>query len=143
MNRAIGYVKADNTPTDRNGNQFGNALSISKDGSTLAVAAPFEDSNYNGIINGPGGARQDVTLGSGNYGAVYVFTKDKSGNWSQQAYIKASNTGAGDEFGKALSLSGAGNILAVGAGNEASIARGIGGVQGYNSAQKAGAAYLY
>ena len=56
-------------------------------------------------------------------GAVYVFTRTGA-TWTQQAYIKASNTGEagtadsfgeGDQFGFSLALSGDGNTLAVGA----------------------------
>jgi len=70
-----------------------------------------------------------------------VFTR--SGAWSQQAYVKASNPGAGDGFGDALSLSGDGNTLAVGSGNEESNATGIDGNQADNSSNDAGAVYLY
>jgi len=33
-----------------------------------------------------------------NAGAVYVFVRS-GGNWVQQAYVKASNAKAGDQFG--------------------------------------------
>ena len=52
-------------------------------------------------------------------GAVYVFTRrSNAAIWSQQAYVKASNTGAGDRFGTSVSMSRDGNSLAVGAINE-------------------------
>ena len=79
-------------------------------------------------------------------GAVYVFTR--TGTWTQQAYIKASNTGKasegtlvgdGDQFGFSLTLSGDGNTLAVGAISEDSAAQQINGNQGDDSAQSAGA----
>jgi hypothetical protein len=57
--------------------------------------------------------------------------------------VKASNTNAADAFGFSLALSGDGNTLAVGAPNEDSSARGIGGAQGDNSALFAGAAYVF
>src|SRR2546426_10206126 len=60
-----------------------------------------------------------------------------------QAYIKASNTGAADEFGFAVALSGDGNTLAVGAPGEASVATGIGGNQADNTAPSAGAVYVF
>lgn len=47
-------------------------------------------------------------------GAVYVFTR-AGATWTEQAYVKASNTDAGDEFGTAVALSGDGETLAVGA----------------------------
>jgi hypothetical protein len=56
--------------------------------STLAVGATVEeDSNATGI----GGNQADDTAGGS--GAVYVFERDEQGAWSQQAYVKASNTG--------------------------------------------------
>ena len=63
--------------------------------------------------------------------------------WSQQAYIKASNTGQEDWFGVRLALSGDGNTLAVGAPNEDSAAQGINGRQTNDSATEAGAVYLF
>ncbi len=38
-------------------------------------------------------------------GAAYVFTRT-GGVWSQQAYLKASNTDASDQFGLAVAVSG-------------------------------------
>ncbi|MEZ4307659.1 MAG: hypothetical protein R3F14_06390 [Polyangiaceae bacterium] len=52
------------------------------------------------------------------------------GAWAHFAYIKASNTGAGDQFGTSVSLSADGNGLAVGAPNEQSNATGVNGNQG-------------
>jgi hypothetical protein len=51
-----------------------------------------------------------------------VFTRSGA-TWTQQAYVKASNTDAGDQFGISVALSGDGNTLAVGASLEASAAR--------------------
>ncbi|MEE8623953.1 MAG: hypothetical protein V3T19_01300 [Acidiferrobacterales bacterium] len=39
------------------------------------------------------------TLSAPDSGVVYVFTPDAAGVWSQQAYVKASNTDAEDNFG--------------------------------------------
>ena len=75
-------------------------------------------------------------------GAVYVFV-EQDGAWSQQAYIKASNTGSGDVFGSRLALSGDGNVLAVGAQLEDSGSQGIDGFQDDDSALEAGAVYLF
>ena len=46
-------------------------------------------------------------------GAVYVFARDSSGQWAQEAYIKPSNTAAFGDFGKSVALDG--NSLVVGA----------------------------
>ena len=58
-------------------------------------------------------------------GAAYVF-KRSSGAWAQQAYVKASNTGAGDNFGATVALDG--DQLIVGAPGEDSAATGVNGI---------------
>ena len=73
-------------------------------------------------------------------GAVYVFTRT-AGVWSQQAYLKASNTDAGDRFGHDLQIDG--ETLAVGARFEASAAGGVNADQTDNSAPNAGAVYVF
>jgi hypothetical protein len=59
----------------------------------------------------------------------------------QQAYLKASNTDSGDNFGVTVALSG--DTVIVGAGGEASNATGINGDQSNDSAPSAGAAYVF
>ena len=133
LTRAIGYFKASNTePSD----YFGYRVALSGDGNTLAVGAYQEDSNATGID----GNQADNSVGSA--GAVYVFTRSGS-TWSQQAYVKASNTGVNDYFGYSVALSSNGNTLAVGAYVERSNATGIDGNQADNSAPGAGAAYVF
>ena len=127
------YVKASNTGAD---DWFGYAVTLSSDGSTLAVGVNYEDSAATGI----NGNQTDNT--KPDAGAVYVFTRTL-GTWSQQAYIKASNTDAGDGFGFAVALSGDGNTLAVGAFGETSATTGIGGNQTDNTMVNAGAAYIF
>ena len=75
-------------------------------------------------------------------GAVYVFTRSAS-QWSQQAYVKASNTGEGDLFGGSVALSSDGDTLAVGAIGEASAAAEVNGDQFDNTSPAAGAAYVF
>ncbi|MCA1778017.1 MAG: FG-GAP repeat protein [Xanthomonadaceae bacterium] len=60
---------------------------------------------------------------------------------AQQAYLKASNTGAGDVFGFSVAVSG--NTVVVGAQFEASAATGVNGDLADNSASNAGAAYVF
>jgi FG-GAP repeat len=119
--QAIGYAKASNPGGSGSfsvlGDQFGMSVAVSGDGSTLAVGAPAEDSALTGVTPG---SIDDATAGNGatNSGAVYVFARI-AGVWTQQAYVKASNTAASDAFGGALALSNDGNTLAVGARNQA------------------------
>ena len=127
------YVKASNTGA---GDQFGHAVAVSSDGNTLAVGAPAEASAATGI----NGNQADNTVAFS--GAVYVFTRS-GGTWTQQAYIKASNTGSSDEFGTAVALSGDGNTLAAGAPLEDSASIGINGNQTNNTTSNAGAAYVF
>lgn len=134
--QAIGYFKASNTGSGDYGDYFGYRLALSADGSTLAAGAPAEDSNAVGVD----GNQADSS--SGGSGAVYVFTRAGSA-WSQQAYVKASNTGAFDQFGASLALSADGSSLVVGATTEDSNATGIGGNQADGSADNAGAVYVF
>lgn len=133
----IGYFKASNTELAASfGDQFGRALGLSADGSTLAIGARLEDSRATGI----NGDQADNTAESS--GAVYLFRRDGS-DWHQQAYFKASNTDASDGFGWAVSLSADGNTLVVGAPGEASSATGINGNEFDNSVPGAGAVYVF
>jgi hypothetical protein len=124
------YVKASNTREEA---FFGNALTVMADGSRMLVASIGEDSGATGIDGDQNPAGPDA-------GAVYVFGLSGT-RWAQQAYVKASNTNAGDQFGTAISSSG--KLLAIGAADEASAATGVDGDQTDNSAGGAGAAYVY
>jgi UDP-3-O-[3-hydroxymyristoyl] glucosamine N-acyltransferase len=123
------YLKASNTGAGAN---FGHSVALSRD--TLAVGAHAEDSGATGV----NGAQSSISVASS--GAVYVFTRS-GGAWSQQAYLKASNTGANDYFGGSVALSG--STLAVGAYGEDSDATGVNGDQSSNSASNSGAVYTF
>ena len=58
-------------------------------------------------------------------------------------YVKASNTGAGDAFGRSVILSADGSTLAVSAPGEDSIATGVNGNQADNSSADSGAVYVF
>jgi trimeric autotransporter adhesin len=122
-------LKASNTG---GGDRFGHSVAIS--GETIVVGAIWEDSSATGV-NGNGASDQAVDAG-----AAYVFVR-QGGTWSQQAYLKASNTGAGDLFGCDVSISG--DIVVVGAYSEDSNSTGVNGSGGNNSASAAGAAYVF
>ncbi len=123
------YLKASNAEAN---DYFGAALAVSGDTVVLGVAS--ESSNATGV----NGTQSDNTaVGSG---AAYVFARSGT-TWSQQAYVKASNTGAGDNFAIAVGVSG--NTVVAGAHNEASNATGVDGSQSDNSAGGAGAAYVF
>jgi hypothetical protein len=127
------YLKASNA---EEGDNFGQSVALSADGNTLAVGAYFENSAAKGI----NGNQADNTAAAA--GAVYVFSRTGS-TWQQQAYVKASNTDATDQFGTTVALSADGNTLAVGASDEESAATGINGDYTDNSTASAGAVYVF
>ena len=127
------YVKASNTYGE---DHFGSSVALSN--STLVVGAPGETGTAAGI-NGDPQLRGGVASG-----AAYVFFGNgifglppTQKTWRQEAYIKASNPGAGDQFGVSVAL--AGDLLAVGAPGEASLT----GDPADDHAPRAGAAYLF
>jgi len=124
------YLKASNTDT---GDRFGWAVAIS--GDTIVIGALEEDSSATGVN---GDHTDNSAAGSG---AAYIFVRDAGGVWTQQAYVKASNTGAGDSFGESAAISG--DTLVVGATYERSNATGVNGDQADNSADGSGAAYAF
>ncbi len=93
-----------------NGDNFGSSVSLSADGTKLAVGAVWDDD---------GGSDQDA-----NRGAVYLYTIGTSGaTWGSTVTqaVKLSDSHAsvsldyGDDFGSGVSLSADGTKLAVGA----------------------------
>ena len=130
------YLKASNTGggnqfSSTPGDNFGWSVAIS--GDTVVVGAYLEDSSAPGIDSTPNESATDA-------GAAYVFTRSGS-TWSQQAYLKASNTGAYDYFGTSVAISG--DTVVVGAPDEDSSATGVDGDQSLNNASASGAAYLF
>ena len=123
------YLKASNTDAY---DFFGNSVAIS--GDTVVVGAPGEDSNATGI----NGLQSDNSK-SGS-GAAYVFARSGA-TWSQQAYVKASNTDANDSFGFPVAISG--DTFLAGAQGEASNATTVNGLQSDNSKPSSGAAYVF
>lgn len=92
-------------PTDpTGGSQLG--LSVAIDGDLLAVGAPFDDS---------GDPANPTDTAAPDSGAVYVFRRDGA-TWVQDAYLKASNVEALDNFGLRVAVSG--DTLAVAAPGE-------------------------
>jgi tartrate dehydratase beta subunit/fumarate hydratase class I family protein len=127
------FIKASNAGFN---DWFGSRLALSGDGAVAAIGASLEDSRAAGV-NG----RQNDESASES-GAVYLFTRVGS-TWRQQAYIKGSNTEAFDEFGSSVALDRTGGLLAATARGEDGGSRGESGNPADNSAQEAGAAYLF
>jgi hypothetical protein len=129
------YVKASNTRATISyfgGVGFGTSVALS--GETLVVGSDGETSAAKGID----GDQADTSAPFA--GAVYVFMR--SGTvWSQQAYVKASNTHDQLWFGGAVAISG--DTMAVGAVGDSSAATGIDGNQSDTSAARSGAVYVF
>ena len=128
------YIKASNTHQNY---AFGHAVSISADGNKMVVGSPGESGSSSGI-NGD----ESYTSGWWESGAAYVFARIGT-DWSQQAYIRASNPDPYDAFGWSVDISAKGDVIAVGAYYEGSASTGIDGTQSDNSAQGSGAVYLF
>jgi len=100
------YVKA-SVPGE--GDQFGAAVALSADGTTMAIGATGEGSASRGVN---GDQKNDDADDSG---AVYVYVRNNKGEWTPQAFLKASNADSLDQFGTNLAISADGNTLVVGA----------------------------
>jgi len=123
------YLKASNVQAF---DKFGWSVAI--DGDTIAVAARDEGSSSTGV----GGSQVDNL--ARRSGAAYLFSRSGI-EWAQCAYVKASNTEEGDQFGRAMAISG--NTLVVSAHEEDSSATGINGDGQDNGAERSGAAYVF
>ena len=97
------------------------------------MGATGEDSSSTGINSTPDNLAKNAA------GAAYVFVRNGN-SWSQQAYIKASNTQKSDLFGQSVALSG--DILAVGAQGEDSSTTGINSVPD-EASSLSGAVYVF
>ncbi|MDH3715723.1 MAG: FG-GAP repeat protein [Gammaproteobacteria bacterium] len=122
------YIKSANSETR---DLFG--WSIALGGDTLLVGATGEASASTGVNSEPGNNDADEA------GAAYVFVRS-AGLWSQSTYIKPSNTGAEDQFGIGVAVSG--DTLAIGARAEDSDGIGIDPIPD-NDAADSGAGYVY
>lgn len=123
------YIKG---PDPDNGDAFGTSVDL--DGNRLIVGAPAEGSAAKGV-NG------DFTDNAAELaGAAYVFERVAS-TWQQTAYLKASNTDAGDQFGIAVALSG--DLAFVGANWEDGGSSGVAGNPDDNSVSQSGAVYSF
>ena len=123
------YLKASNPGSP---DFFGQSVAVS--GDTVVVGAYIEDSGSGGVNGNQSDNSADAS------GAVYVFVRSGS-TWSQQAYIKASNPGADDFFGRSVAISG--HTLIVGAHKEDSSSGGINGDETDNGTSNSGAAYVF
>jgi hypothetical protein len=130
------YIHAANAEA---GDSLGVNVALSDDGNTLLASSLDEDCTATGV-NSPdcdNDRAADISTG-----AAYVFVRSGTA-WTQQAYLKASNTGANDWFGSRAALSGDGNTAALGASLEDSSGKGINGKQDDDAAPESGAVYVF
>jgi len=90
--QAVGYFKASDAEAD---GYFGSVVALSPDGNTLAVRNSGSTDPRNYVSEG-----------------VYVFARE-NGTWQQQVILDA-NPAVSNSYGKSLSLSANGDLLAVG-----------------------------
>ena len=126
------YLKASNTSDGVTGGGDWSGFSVAVSGDTVVVGAHYEDSNTTGVNSTPNELAADA-------GAAYVFVRSGT-TWTQQAYLKASNTGAGDQFGFSVAVSG--DTVVVGAHYETSSTTGVNSTPN-QLASRAGAAYVF
>ena len=99
------------TLKEQNAPLYASSISLSGDGSALAVGAPGESGSAKNISPNP---PDDFSATLNSAGAVYLYALD-DGVVKDTTYIKASNPGADDLFGTSVALSEDGGTLAVGA----------------------------
>lgn len=124
------YIKPSNTQQEMS---FGYSVSLNRD--ILAIGAFREDSQSTGVNS------DQTNVNAEDSGAVYLYKRNATGVWTQIEFIKASNTDAGDHFGRSVGLTD--GLLAVGAPQEDSGSYGINGDQSDNSSDNRGAVYLF
>jgi hypothetical protein len=130
------YIHASNAEA---GDSLGVMVALSDDGNTLLTASLDEDCLATGV--NPQGCDNDRAADRSS-GAGYIFVRT-GGTWSEQAFLKASNSGANDWFGSRSALSGDGNTAALGASLEDSSGRGVDGKQDDDKAPESGAVYFF
>ncbi|MEI8026018.1 MAG: hypothetical protein WCI18_06700 [Pseudomonadota bacterium] len=129
------YLKASNADSY---DYFGVKVALS--GDTAVVGAYRESSNQTTITNGTTSSADNSAYQAG---AAYIFRRTGS-VWAQEAYLKASNSAAYDNFGGSVGISG--DTAVMGANGEDSnqtfITYGTAS-SANNSASNSGATYIY
>ena len=131
------YIKPANTSSG-NVSRFGSEVAIS--GNVIVVGAYAEQSNQTTITNGTTASTDNSNASSG---AAYVYRRIGT-NWQPEAYIKAANNDASDQFGISAAISG--DTIIVGANgedsNETTITNGT-TASADDSVSGSGAVYIY
>ncbi len=116
---------------------FGSSLAFSPDEQKLAISAPNDTSAARGI-NG-----NETDHSARQAGAVYIFGREATGQWTLEFFLKTNFTVPYMLFGSGVGFSG--NVLAAGAPGESSNATGLNGdaaaIDGFHD--QTGATYLF
>jgi hypothetical protein len=128
------FLKAAHAEAD---DWFGRFVSLSGDGSSLAVAAEYECSSASGV-NG-----DQTDNRATRAGAAYLFTRSGSA-WTQRAYLKGPwEPDSDDNIGSSIAISADGGRLAIGVMQEDACGGGLLEAEGGNGCLGAGAVYVY
>ena len=139
--RHTDYIKAAYPRID---DEFGYSLSLSANGQTLAVGAPYDDNALEGLFDTSASteAIAHTEQSTTDSGAAYVFHHTDDG-WQQSLYLKPEAAVTDGYFGWSLSLSAVGDYLAVGTPRDRSSGTGVGSDRLNTNANNSGAAYVY
>ena len=137
--KQVAYIKPPSNSLSVDGYNDGFGTKVMVRGEVLLISAPKEDS-----LNGGG---NDISRP--NSGAVFVYQYDSGKDkWEFSTTLKASDAGAGDAFGSAITMHD--SIIAVGApGESSSRTSPVSGEANINdlpfddSSEKSGAVYLF
>mgnify|MGYP001212172590 CR=1 FL=1 len=108
------YLKSGNSEA---GDLFGYGVSLSADGTALAVAAYDEDGGGTGVDP----AHDNASSGTG---AIYAFSR-QGATWTQTGYLKGSRSQRNDALGYAVAISDDGRTIAGGTAEESCLNGGI------------------
>lgn len=102
-------------PSNREGGQeFGRSVTLSSDGSRVAIGAPADSTSFDGkCYTGDDWRPPPPTEVCEGSGAAYVFAFDGAG-WNPEAYIKDHANHEWGRFGHSVILSDSGDLLAIG-----------------------------
>jgi hypothetical protein len=108
------YLKSGNNEA---GDLFGYGVALNDTGSALAVAGFDEDGSGKGV-------NPADDNGNNGTGAIYAFDR-RGATWQQTGYFKGSRSQRNDALGYAVAISGDGNTIAAGTGEESCLNGGI------------------
>jgi hypothetical protein len=133
-----------NAVNGEQGDNLGWSLAVSADGNTIIAGANDEDSLLSGV-HAPKDENPNDAVRDTSTGAAYVFVRDGSGNWTEQAFLKPINQRKNDQYGSSVAISADGNTVAVGSifGAGAGGSKGVNADPNDDSNSASGSVYIY